>query len=63
MAASLDSARRANGLDTLNVGKMMKDAQDSAKANAKEGAKDAGKDAAAEAIKGKLGGFLKKKKP
>ena len=30
---------------------------------AKEGAKDAGKDAAVDALKGKLGGFLKKKKP
>jgi hypothetical protein len=63
MAASLDSVRKANGLDTIDVGKVMKDAKDSMRANAKEGAKDAGKDAATEALKGKLGGLLRKKKP
>jgi hypothetical protein len=56
MAASLDSARKANGLDTLDVGKAMKDGM-------KDAGKDAGKDAAADALKGKLGGFLRKKKP
>jgi hypothetical protein len=52
VAAAMDSARKANGLDTVDVGKSMKD-----------GAKDAGKDAAVEAVKGKLGGLLRKKKP
>ena len=56
VGATLDSAMKANGLDTLNAGKVVKDA-------AKVAAMDAGKDAAVDAIKGKLGGFLKRKKP
>ena len=52
VAAAMDSSRKASGLDTVDAGKVMKD-----------GAKDAGTDAALDAVKGKLGGFLRKKKP
>jgi hypothetical protein len=52
VAQSLDSAFKASGIDTLNAGKMAKDA-----------AKDAGKDAAKDAVKNALGGFLHRKKP
>lgn len=52
VAAAMDSSRKASGLDTVDVGKAMRD-----------GAKDAGTGAAVEAVKGKLGGLLRKKKP
>jgi hypothetical protein len=48
MAAALDSAKRASGLDTFNM---------------KGAMKEAGKDGAKDAVKGALGGFLKRKRP
>jgi hypothetical protein len=52
MAAALDSARQASGMDTVDMGKAAKDA-----------AKESGKDAAKDAVKGALGGLLRRKKP
>lgn len=47
-SASIDSARRASGADTVTAGGV---------------AREAGKDAAADAVRAKLGGLLRKKKP
>ena len=56
VAKSLDSAFKASGMDTLNAGKVVKDA-------AKEAGKDAAKEAGKDAVKNALGGFLHRKKP